>query len=458
MTAPTPALWTSQESDRIRLRAQRVTPGGVQSSIRGFEPVLAFVGADGARIRDADGNDYLDYHLAFGATLLGHRHPAVQARVASTLNELDLVGTGVTPPELEICELLVRHLPSAERVLLANSGAEATYHAIRLARAVTGRTKIVKFQGSYHGWHDGVALNTGPGTAAATAAYQAGTGHAGAAPELELLSAGTLPATVSQTLVAEFNDLPGVERLIEEHRGDIAAVIMEPVQHGVGCILPEPAFLQEVRSLTAASGIILIFDEVITGFRHSLGGFQAIAGVTPDLTVLGKGMGNGFPISAVAGRADLMDQFNTTPAGTVFFAGTFNGHPACAAAAAATVGELARPGAYEHLFRLGERMRSGLREIAAGLPMPACVAGYGSVYILYFTPELPRTARDLAHHDDELFVRYRQELIRHGVFETPMNLKRAHISSSHTVQDVNATLNAASDVLKRLTVGRHRGG
>lgn len=446
MTAPTRTPWTSRESDRIRLRAQQVVPGGVQSSIRGFEPVLAFVGADGARIRDADGNDYLDYHLAFGATLLGHRHPAVQARVTSTLNELDLVGTGVTPPELEICELLVRHLPSAERVLLANSGAEASYHAIRLARAVTGRTKIVKFQGSYHGWHDGVALNTGPGTRAA--------GQAGTAPEPELLSAGTLAATVSQTLVAEFNDLPGVEQLVEEHRGGIAAVIMEPVQHGVGCILPEPGFLEAVRSLTAASGIILIFDEVITGFRHGLGGFQDIAGVTPDLTVLGKGMGNGFPISAVAGRADLMDQFNTAPTGTVFFAGTFNGHPACAAAAAATMSELARPGAYEHLFRLGERMRSGLREIAASLPVPACVAGYGSIYVLYFTPEPPRTARDLAHHDDELFVRYRQELIRHGVFETPMNLKRAHISSSHTAQDVDATLNASGDVLKRLTAGR----
>jgi glutamate-1-semialdehyde 2,1-aminomutase len=405
-------------------------------------------------MRDADGNDYLDYHLAFGATLLGHRHPAVQARVAATLNELDLVGTGLTPPELEICELLVQHLPSAKRVLLANSGAEATYHAIRLARAVTGRTKILKFQGSYHGWHDGVALNTGPGASAAGLAA----GQPGAAPEPELLSAGTLPATVSQTLVAEFNDLPGVERLIGRHRGDIAAVIMEPVQHGVGCILPEPGFLQGIRSLTTDGGIILIFDEVITGFRHSLGGFQTIAGVTPDLTVLGKGMGNGFPISAVAGRADLMDQFNTTPAGTVFFAGTFNGHPACAAAAAATVNELARPGAYEHLFGMGERMRSGLREIAAGLPIPACVAGYGSVYVLYFTPELPRTARDLAHHDDELFVRYRQELIRHAVFETPMNLKRAHISLSHTAQDVDATLNTASDVLKRLTAGRHEGG
>jgi glutamate-1-semialdehyde 2,1-aminomutase len=449
MTAPTRTPWTSRESDRIRQQAEQVAPGGVQSSIRGFEPVLAFTQADGARIRDADGNEYLDYHLAFGATLLGHRHPAVLARVAATLDELDLVGTGVTPPELEICELVVRHVPSAERVLLANSGAEATYHAIRLARAVTGRTKIVKFQGSYHGWHDGVALNTGPGAAAAD--------QAGAVLEPELLSAGTLAATVSNTLVAAFNDLAGVERLVEEQGADIAAVIMEPVQHGVGCILPEPGFLEGLRSLTAASGIILIFDEVITGFRHGLGGFQVIAGVTPDLTVLGKGMGNGFPISAVAGRSDLMDHFNTAPSGTVFFAGTFNGHPACAAAAAATVGELARPGTYEHLFRLGERMRNGLREIAAGLPVPACVAGYGSVYVLYFTPEPPRTAGDLVHHDDELFVRYRQELIPHGVFETPMNLKRGHISASHTVQDIDATLDVASDVLKRLTARpRHR--
>jgi glutamate-1-semialdehyde 2,1-aminomutase len=435
MTVPVPTLRSNTKSQEIVAEAERYAPGGVQSSIRGFDPVLSFGRSDGPRIWDADGNEYIDYHAAFGAVLLGHRDPVVLSRVAQVLGEIDLIGTGVTPQELEICRLIVDHVPSAEQVLLTNSGSEATYHAVRLARAVTGRTMIVKFQGSYHGWHDAVALNTGPIT---------GDG------ERQLASAGSLESTVAQTLVGVFNETSSVERLFEENPGQIAAVIIEPVQHGIGCIMPAPGFLETMRDMTQAHGAILIFDEVITGFRHGLGGFQAIAGVTPDLTTLGKAMANGFPISALAGRRELMEHFDTYGSGDVFFAGTFNGHPASAAAAAATMGELARLGAYERLFGLGDRMRRGLREIGVGLPFPTCVAGYGSVYILHFAEAAPTSTRDLASHDGERFIRYRQELIRRGVFETPMELKRGHIGLSHTEADIDATLNTADDVLKEL--------
>jgi glutamate-1-semialdehyde 2,1-aminomutase len=438
VTLPTPTRWSTTRSRGIVDEAKRYVPGGVQSSIRGFDPVLSFDRSAGPRIWDADGHEYIDYHAAFGAVLLGHRNAVVHSRVAQSLDQIDLVGTGVTPQEFELCRLIVEHVPSAEQVLLTNSGSEATYHAIRLARAVTGRTKIVKLQGSYHGWHDAVALNTGP------------TAREG---ERQPASAGILDSTVGHTLVGVFNDPTSVERLLDAHRGDVAAVIVEPVQHGIGCILPRAGFLQTMRELTQVHGAILIFDEVITGFRHGLGGFQAIAGVTPDLTTLGKAMGNGFPISALAGRRELMEQFDTFHAGSVFFAGTFNGHPASAAAAAATIDELARPRAYERLFQLGDRMRRGLEEIGKGLPFPTCVAGYGSVYILHFAEEAPASTRDLAGHDAERFIRYRQELIKRGVFETPMNLKRAHIGLSHTDADVDATLELAEDVLKELARG-----
>ncbi len=435
MTVPAPTLRVTTRSQRIVAEAERYVPGAVQSSIRGFDPVLGFSRSAGPRMWDADGNEYIDYHAAFGAVLLGHRDPAVLSRVTQSLEEIDLIGTGVTPQELEICRLIVQHLPSAEQVLLTNSGSESTYHAIRLARAVTGRTEIVKLQGSYHGWHDAVALNTGP------------TARDG---ERQPVSAGSLESTLAHTLVGVFNDVSSIERLFDEHPGQIAAVIVEPVQHGIGCIMPAPGFLGALRDMTRAHGAILIFDEVITGFRHGLGGFQATAAVTPDLTTLGKAMGNGFPISALAGRRDLMERFDAHGAGDVFFAGTFNGHPASAAAAAATVGELARPGAYERLFGLGDRMRRGLQEIGDGLPFPVAVAGYGSVYILHFAEAPPTTTRDLAGHDAERFIRYRQGLIQRGVFETPMDLKRGHIGLSHTEADVDAALNAAEDVLKDL--------
>jgi glutamate-1-semialdehyde 2,1-aminomutase len=410
-------------------------PGGVHSSIRRFDPTVNFVEAAGSRLYDLSGKEYLDYHGAFGCVLLGHRDKDVDSAIRDSLDQVDLVGAGVTPSEVEISRRIVDHIPSAERILLTNTGSEATYHAIRVSRAVTGRTSILKFQGSYHGWHDAVAVSVRP--------YREESSE-------DRLSAGSLQATTQKTLTAVFNDIATVERAFEEHGSNIAAVLVEPIQHGIGCILPQPGFLESLREITRAHGTVLIFDEVITGFRHALGGYQSVIGVTPDLTTLGKAMANGFPIAAIAGRSDIMERFDTDPRGDVFFAGTFNGHPLSSAAAIATHQRLLEPGAHEHLYALGERMREGLSSIGQGLPFPTCVAGYGSVYILYFREEPPTLAHQLVDHDTARFMEFRRRLSQRGIFEPPMDLKRCHISLAHTEEDVDRTLNVAEDVLTTL--------
>jgi glutamate-1-semialdehyde 2,1-aminomutase len=408
-------------------------PGGVHSSIRRFDPILNLSRAEGSRVYDMEGKEYLDYHLAFGPILLGHRDEGVTAAVNEALGEIDLVGSGATRFEVELSRLLVEHVPSAERVLLTNSGSEATYHAIRVSRAMTGRDGILKFRGSYHGWHDSVALSVQP------IANQS---------QRDLISAGMLGTTADRTMTAIFNDFESVEDIFREHGSTIAAVIVEPIQHGIGCITPQASFLEDLRRITSDYGALLIFDEVITGFRHAIGGFQSLVGVMPDLTTLGKAMGNGFPISAVAGGKEVMERFDTHPSGDVFFAGTFNGHPVSSAAAIATIRRLENPATYDKLYYLGDRMRAGLRTIGERLPFPTSVAGYGSIYILYFSETPPTRSTDLVSHDGPLFMRYRRAMIERGIFEPVMDLKRCHISLAHTEDDVDRTLNVAEDALK----------
>lgn len=416
--------------------ALRLVPGGVHSSVRQVPPVPVFTRAQGARLWDAEGREYLDCHAAFGPIVLGHCHPFVNQCVAEAINRLDLFGMGTTDLEVRLAQKIVEHVPCAEKVLLCNSGSEATYHAIRLARAVTGRRKILKFQGCYHGWHDYVLCNT------LSAPDKIGARDPG--------SAGMLDEAVDATLVAEFNDLQGVERIFKAHRGEVAALLIEPIAHNVGSVMPEPGFLEGLRELTRAHGALLIFDEVITGFRHSLGGYQKLCGVTPDLATFAKAMANGFPIAAVGGRAELMDRFNTNPAGDVFFAGTYNGHAVGCAASLATIEVMEAQNVHARLFELGERMRRGLREIVARLKLKATVAGFGSVYVLYFMEGPLRNYTDLMANEAERFVSFRRGLIERGVFEMPLNLKRACVSFSHTEADVDRMLQASEDVLKNL--------
>ena len=312
------------------------------------------------------------------------------------MNASSLMGVGVTPVEIELAERLVDVVPSLEKVLLTATGSEATFHALRVARAATGRRHVIKFQGCYHGWHDAVAMNV------ISPAERVG----GKDP----LSQGILPEVLDATIVCRFNDADEVERALTDH--DVAAIILEPIPHNIGAVLPKPGFLERLRELATKHGTVLVFDEVITGFRHGLGGYQAIAGVTPDLTTLGKAMANGWPVSALGGKAELMDLFSTTPGQPAFFAGTFNGHPATTAAALATLDKLQREPVHEHVFALGERTREGLRALYARLGVPVVVAGFGSVFVTYFLEGPVESYDDLLRNDVDLFVGYRRELMQ----------------------------------------------
>jgi glutamate-1-semialdehyde 2,1-aminomutase len=250
------------------------------------------------------------------------------------------------------------------------------------------------------------------------------------------------------TIVLPFNDVDAVARAFETRPGQIAAMILEPIPHNIGAVLPNPGFLERMRELCTASGAVLIFDEVITGFRHGLGGYQAIAGVTPDLTTLGKAMANGYPISALGGRADLMDLFSSIPGRPAFFAGTFNGHPAMTAAALATVQKLESEPVHEHVFALGQRVRDGLTTLYRRLGVPVVVSGFGSVFVAYFLDGPVDSYEDLLRNDAELFVGYRRALLPHGVFELPLNLKRSHVSYAHVDADVDALLEATEHAVE----------
>ncbi|HEY2931870.1 MAG TPA: aspartate aminotransferase family protein [Acidobacteriota bacterium] len=430
----------SSSNSRRFERACEVIAGGVNTSLRRFLPNLVFTQAQGAILTDANGTSYIDYHSAFGPILLGHNFEAVNRRVLESMQRIDLVGAGTIEPEIELAAKICKHVPCAERVLFCNSGSEATYQAIRLARSVTGRKKLIKFQGCYHGWHDAVALNV------ITPFNRLG--------RHDPLSAGSLPETLAQTIVCSFQSLDQVESAILANRGEIAALILEPVPHNIGCIVPKTEFLEDLRQITHDHGIILIFDEVITGFRHGLGGYQKICGVTPDLTTLGKSMANGFPMAAVCGKRGLMEHFNTHPDGNVFFAGTYNGHAAGCAAALATIEVLENDSTYEHLFKLGERMRQGLADIIQRLAIKATVAGFRSVFLVYFMEGPIENYLDLTRNDAEAFISFRRRLIDRGIFKLPINLKRNHISLSHTSADVEQTLEACEDVLRSMFSGR----
>jgi glutamate-1-semialdehyde 2,1-aminomutase len=408
-------------------------PGGVTSSARKLSPHLVFREAHGACLTDADGNRYLDYHAAFGPMLLGHNHPAVNRRVVEALDHAALSGAGATELEIEVARKLHEHVPCAERVLLCTSGSEAVFNAVRLARAFTSRPKLIKFHGCYHGTHDSVLMGVGgaPGTG--------GTGPA---------SAGILPAVKENTLVCTYNCLTEVERSLTAHHDQVATIIVEPIAHNMGCVLPKDGFLQGLRELATAHGALLIFDEVITGFRHHLGGYQAICGVRPDLATFGKAIANGFPLAAICGRAEIMDRFNTRTGGDTYFAGTYHGHPLGCAAALATLEVLEREPVHNHVFGLGERLRDGLRGIHERLRTGATVAGFGSVFVTYFAPGPFESYADCLRNDAARFIDYRERLIARGIFEMPTNLKRGHISYSHTEADIDRTLQVAEDVLK----------
>ena len=413
-------------------RASRVIPGGVNSGqrrIAGLED-LAIATTAGAEFVATDGRRYVDFHAAFGPPLLGHNDPDVDRAAAAEARRNSLMGVGVTPIEVELAERIVELVASVEQVLLTVTGSEATFHALRLARAVTGRRHVIKAQGCYHGWHDAVALNV------ISPAERVGA--------RDPLSAGILPEVLAATTVVPFNDADAIGAAIDALDGDVAAVILEPIPHNIGCVLPRDGYLQAVRDICTRRGVVFVLDEVITGFRHGLGGYQAIAGVQPDLTCFGKAIANGYPISALGGRRDLMEQFSTTPGRPAFFAGTFNGHPGMAAAALATLDKLRREPVHEHVFALGARARRELQALYDGLEVPARVAGFGSVFVSYFLDRDVTSYDDLLANDVDLFCGYRHGLREHGVFELPLNLKRSHVSYAHTDAHIDQLLEATA--------------
>lgn len=428
-------LLQKQTSRALFERAMQVTPGGVNSGTRGLKVPIVWARGEGAYIYDVEGNRYLDYHAAFGPVILGHSHPRVTQAVIETISHLDLIGVGTTEQEILLAEKIVQHVPSAEMALIFSAGTEATYLAVRLARAVTRRKKLVKFQGCFHGWHDYLLMNI------ISPPDKIG--------KKDPASAGMLPEAVENTIVLPFNDSEAVEQTVKQQEHEIAAIILEPIPHNIGCVLPKQEFAATLRRLCDEHGIMLIYDEVITGFRHGLGGYQEKLGILPDLTTMAKAIANGYPCAVIAGRKDLMMRYSTAK-GDVFVGGTYNGHPVSTSAALATIQELEDGRIHEHIFRLGEKARRGIQEIADRLGIPLQVAGYGSVFVPYFMTGPIERYDDLLRNDTQADITFRSEMIKRGVFMLPIPIKRNHVSAAHTDDDIDRTLNAAEDVLTQM--------
>lgn len=414
-------------------RSQRTLAGGVSSSLRrSARPYpLFFTHGDGAQVFDVDGNLYLDYGLAWGPLILGHADPDVTAAVTQQASR-GLTFGAQHDLEYEVSELLTAAIPCANLVCFASTGTEAVQVAIRLARAATGRTKFLKFEGHYHGWMDNVLCSYHP----SAEAIGAGEG----AP----IAAGLGQAGQGDTLVLQWNDTAGLERLFEAQGGDIAAVICEPVLCNSGCILPEPGFLEGLRRITRSHGTVLIFDEVITGFRLDLGGAQAWFGITPDLCVLAKAIGAGVAISVLAGSLQYMSLISK---GKVFHAGTLNGNPLALAACGACVGRLARDAAtiYPALRKRGQRLRGGLEQILQQAGLTVVTQGEGPVFQLAFMANPARNYRETLLADQALYSDFALAMLDQGILTLPDG--RWYVSVAHSDADIDATLEAARRVV-----------
>jgi glutamate-1-semialdehyde 2,1-aminomutase len=405
-------------------RAQRSIPGGVNSPVRAFRSVggkpLFMARGEGAHLIDADGNQFLDYICSWGPLLLGHRHPAVLAAIQEALE----IGTSFGAPterEVELAEAIRAAVPSVEMVRLVNSGTEATMAALRVARGFTGRELTIKFEGCYHGHVDSLLVKAGSGMAT-----------------LGIADTQGVPEGFAATTIAlPFNSIDAVEQAFRTHGGRIAAVIVEPVVGNMGCVLPKPGFLEALRELTARHGAVLIFDEVMTGFRLARGGAQELYGIRPDLTTLGKVVGGGLPLAAYGGRADIM--LKVAPAGPVYQAGTLSGNPIAVSAGLAMLRLIeAHPEIYQTLERLGAA-------VTAEVPPGVTVNRVGSMFTFFFTPE-PVTDWDSAKKADTArFAVFFRAMLERGVYLPPSQFEAAFLSAAHSDQDIQATVAAARE-------------
>ncbi|MEX2169559.1 MAG: glutamate-1-semialdehyde 2,1-aminomutase [Pirellulales bacterium] len=409
-------------------RACQLMPGGVNSPARAFgavggEPVF-MARAQGAYLYDIDGNRYIDYIGSWGPMILGHAYPPVVEALRAAATRGTSYGAP-TEAESELAELIVEMVPSVEKVRLVNSGTEATMSAIRLARGFTGRDRIVKFAGNYHGHVD--SLLVAAGSSAATLAVPN--------------SPGVTAGTTRDTIVLDYNDAAGVERAFEEHGSTIAGVIFEPVCGNMGVVVPTEEFLAALRKLTREHGTLLIADEVMTGFRLAPGGAQQRLGVEPDLTTLGKIVGGGLPVGAYGGRADVMSHI--LPEGPVFQAGTLSGNPLATAAGIATLRALRDDPPYERLETLSAKLEAGLRAAAESAGVPCTIARVGSMMTLFFSPEPVTDWPTASHCDTKRFAKYFWGLLKRGVYMPCSQYEALFVSAAHTEADVEETIGAA---------------
>ncbi len=410
---------------------------------RKVEPEIAFVRGQGAYLWDADGSRYIDYHAGFAPYLLGHADAEVDGAVKRAIEEgWTLAGSGATPWEGRAAELLAECVPSVEKAQFATTGSEATYHAIRLSRAYTRKTDIVVMQGGYNGWHDEVACNV------MTPLEHVGPRVSRGEYPFRGLSAGMRPGVEQHVHVVNFNDLESVEWAFRSY--PVACLLTEPILQNIGMVKPEHGYLQGLRELCNRHGVVFVLDEVKTGFRHALGGYQSIAQVTPDLTVFGKAIANGYPMGAIGGRSDIMDLFDhPDPQQRVMISGTYNGHPLTMAATIATMERLLRERdtLYPRLEALGARMEAGLNRLFQERGITATVARQGSAFCAYFMDHAPRDWHDIAEHDDMDFdLRYRRALIDRAVYHFPLATKQGSISGAHTEADIDQTLEITAEV------------
>jgi glutamate-1-semialdehyde 2,1-aminomutase len=425
VTAETSGTWFE--------RARRVTPGGVNSPVRAFGSVGGtprFIeSASGARLTDVDGSEYVDYVGSWGPMILGHDHPEVREALMRALAGGTSFGAPA-PGEVELAELVVRMVPGVDLVRFVNSGTEATMSALRLARAATGRDRVIKFRGGYHGHADPFLVEAGSG--AATLGVPS--------------SPGVTEGAARDTLVAEYNDVPSVRELLDANAGQVAAIIVEPVAGNMGCVPPRDGFLEALRGLCDEHGTLLIFDEVMTGFRLAPGGAQELYGVVPDLTTLGKVIGGGLPVGAFGGRESLMRR--VAPEGPVYQAGTLSGNPLAMAAGLATVGHLRQnPGVYQKLEALGARLEAGYRRLVDRYDGRLSWNRVGSMATLFFSPGPVTGWQSASRADRDRFARYFHGMLDRGIYLPPSPFEAAFLSAAHTESDIDHTIHAADEVL-----------
>ena len=426
-----------ERSKALFEEAKKYIPGGVNSPVRAFKSVgdvPRFIErAKGSHIWDVDGNEYIDYVCSWGPMILGHAHPKVVEAIQKQAEK----GTSYGAPselEVELAKMIVELVPSVEKVRMVNSGTEATMSAIRLARGYTGRNKVIKFEGGYHGHVDALLVKAGSG--------------------LTTFGVPTSPGIpedfAKHTITVPFNDIDALKKVIDEVGDDVAAVIMEPVMANAGLIIPEPGFLEAVRELTAEKGIVLIFDEVITGFRLSLGGAQEYFGITPDLSCFGKIIGGGLPVGAFGGKREIMDYL--APEGPVYQAGTLSGNPLAMAAGIATLKELQREGVYEELRRKTEKLSEGLKEAAksAGVADKVSFKQIESISIIYFTPVDVKNYQDALTANTGAYAAFFRKMLQEGVYLAPSQFEVAFMSTAHTDEDIEKTVKAAEVAFKEV--------